>query len=135
MTKAPFFLALSLAAGPTLAQVTPADESREPTTTRQPATREPLTDATISRLLDESIDLSLTSQALPDVLAAISQQTGVPFEVPDETYQRLPYGANADQRQRHCDASAANAVGHYAASGSSLRAAGWQGDASTAAST
>jgi len=51
-----------------------------------------LTAATINRRLDEMVALEISNRPLPEALAEIQRQTGVSFEVPEETYQALPYG-------------------------------------------
>jgi hypothetical protein len=70
------------------------DPETQPATTEADAVpqRPELADATINRLLDEPVGFDLSSQPLPDVLEQITRQTNVPFHVPDQTYQNLPYG-------------------------------------------
>ena len=59
-----------------------------------PATRpaEPRTDALVNRMLDAPVQLDLDNRPLPQVLDAITAETGVPFFVGDDTYALLPYG-------------------------------------------
>ena len=50
------------------------------------------TDALVNQELDRPVKLDLEQQPLPDALDAITDATGVPFRVSDETYALLPYG-------------------------------------------
>ena len=56
--------------------------------------KEPVTrvGAVINQELDKPLDLDQRDRPLPEVLAAISERTGIVFDVGDETYALLPYG-------------------------------------------
>ncbi len=81
------FLVALLAVGTwSVARADEADASTQPTAEAR------VSDATINRLLDEPAALTIANRPLPEVLAEVTRQTNVPFYVPEETYDTLPYG-------------------------------------------
>ena len=102
-TTAAAFLA-PLALLPLVAAAVAAQEAvQEPTT--QDATTAPAegegegegadgtqTDALVNQMLDAPVQLDVASRPLPEVLEAVTRETGVPFFVGEATYALLPYG-------------------------------------------
>ncbi|MEM1011545.1 MAG: hypothetical protein AAGI46_04910 [Planctomycetota bacterium] len=84
-----FTSGLALMAG---AERAGAQDDAEAQPTTQVADEARVSEATINRLLDGDAALTVSNRPLPEVLAEITRQTNVPFQVPDETWHTLPYG-------------------------------------------
>ena len=79
---------LAVTAGASCASPLVAQEA-DPATGPQSIAR---TDALVNQELDRPVKLDLEQQPLPDALDAITDATGVPYRVSDDTYALLPYG-------------------------------------------
>ena len=83
---------LALAAAAVPAQETPERPTTQDATTAPAEEGGTRTDALVNQMLDAPVQLDVASRPLPEVLEAVTQETGVPFFVGEATYALLPYG-------------------------------------------